>query len=164
MKLLVNESNSTVILFRADGGTIKLRPKGQDGDKKEVDDRTAGSEAIQRFLAAKKVSLLSAEQASTRTAAVIPKAAPAPVVKKEEPKPKPAEPPKVEKPVEKQVEKQVEKPAEKKIEPKVEKVEPKVEKKTAEDKKEVAPTVDPKSAKKADANALYRGTPKKKKR
>ena len=69
MKLLVNESNSGIRLPRADGGTLKLRPKGQPGDRKEIDDNTAASESVQRFLSARKVSLLSAEEASTRVAA-----------------------------------------------------------------------------------------------
>jgi hypothetical protein len=99
MKLLVNESNSGIRLPRADGGTLKLRPKGQPDDRKEIDDKTAASEPVQRFLSAKKVSLLSAEEASTRAAAedkakkkskaAKKEAPPAPSPKKEEPKPEP---------------------------------------------------------------------------
>jgi hypothetical protein len=113
MKLLVNESNSGIRLPRADGGTLKLRPKGQPGDRQDIDDKTAASEPVQRFLSAKKVSLLSAEEASTRAAAedqakkkkapvAKKEASPAPSPKKEEPKPEPkpvVEEPKEEAPV-----------------------------------------------------------------
>lgn len=68
MKLLVNESGTTIIVPREDGGVLKLAPKGNSGDRKEVDGKVAASEAVQRFLSAKRVSLLSAEEAAKRAA------------------------------------------------------------------------------------------------
>jgi len=125
MKLIVNESNQGIRIPREDGGTLKLRPKGQTGDKQEIDDLTAASEPVQRLKSASKVSLLSPEEAATRAAAekkALPEKKKVEEPKVEAPKPEKVEEPKVEAPKPAKVEEpKVEAPKPEKVEePKVE--------------------------------------------
>jgi len=98
MKILVNETARLIILNE---GRIQLRPKGQPGDRKDVEDSVLELPDVKRFLDKKLVSALSPEGAAKQdaaearaAAAPAPTPAPAPVKKKEpekkeEPAPEP---------------------------------------------------------------------------
>lgn len=97
MKLVVNETQSTVVLAK---GRLRLNPKGTATDRKSVPNDIAGMPDVLRFQKQGKISILGAEAASTRArqenkaaAAKKPAAAPKP-----EPKPAPKPAPKVEAP------------------------------------------------------------------